>query len=333
MRTVRRTFWGKCTHAYLLSNAYLKDASPLTPSYCNKFSPSLKMLRCVLIPPQEAVMCPPPPSGCCDTLLRLRTMRCVLLHGQAAAQAGIAKKVDQHPRPQPEDVAHACEEAAHHLPYTVVLLKRQVAVMCSPPPPGSCVTYHTLRHRMMQRVLPDAQVAAQAGKAKKVDPNPLPPPGQVSPSLAGNEDVFDGLLVTDEAPHHQPPYTVQVFPSLPGGDDVCDGQVVTDEQGGIVISVFLLYHIRIFILRRFFPQLLPSSLSHLGKPPPPTPSQDQYIPCPTNLLHIPQPPLSIVRVRNTTVWSLYTPRQCVYAMPCVSPRPCSAVECQSAVSQ
>ena len=112
----------------------------------------------------------------------------------------------------------------------------------------------------MQRVLPDAQVAAQAGKAKKVDPNPLPPPGQVSPSLPGGEDVCDGLLVTDEAPHHQPPYTVQVFPSLPGGDDVCDGQVVTDEQGGIVISVFLLYHIRIFILRRFFPQLLPSSL-------------------------------------------------------------------------
>ena len=101
----------------------------------------------------------------------------------------------------------------------------------------------------------------------------------------------------------------------------------------LVINVFLLYHIRIFILRRFFHQLLPSSLSHLGKPPPPTPSQDQYIPCPTNLLHIPQPPLSIVRVKNTTVWSLYTPRQCVYARPCVSPRPCSAVECQSAVSQ
>ena len=91
---------------------------------------------------------------------------------------------------------------------------------------------------MMQRVLPDAQVAAQAGKAKKVDPNPLPPPGQVSPSLPGGEDVCDGLLVTDEAPHHQPPYTVQVFPSLPGGDDVCDGQVVTDEQGGIVIKCF-----------------------------------------------------------------------------------------------
>ena len=55
------------------------------------------------------------------------------------------------------------------------------------------MTYHTLRHRMMQRVLPDAQVAAQAGKAKKVDPNPHPPPGQVSPSLPSGEDVCDGL--------------------------------------------------------------------------------------------------------------------------------------------
>ena len=73
---------------------------------------------------------------------------------------------------------------------------------------------------MMQRVLPDAQVAAQAGKAKKVDQNPLPPPGQVSPSLPGGEDVCDGLLVTD----------------------------------GQVVSVFLLSHI---IPRRFFAQLLP----------------------------------------------------------------------------
>ena len=180
--------------------------------------------------------------------------------------------------------------------------------MCSPPPPGCCVTYHTLRHRMMQRVLPDAQVAAQAGKAKKVDPNPLPPPGQVSPSLAGSEDVCDGLLVTDEAPHHQPPYTVQVFPSLPGCDDVCDRQIVTDEQGGLVIRVFLLSH----ILRRFFPQLLLPSLSYLSKPPPP--SQDQYMPCPTTLLHIPQPSLPMVRARTTT-----PPRLCV--------SPYQAVQC------
>ena len=27
MRTVWRTFWGKCTHAYFLRNADLKDAS------------------------------------------------------------------------------------------------------------------------------------------------------------------------------------------------------------------------------------------------------------------------------------------------------------------
>ena len=145
---------------------------------------------------------------------------------------------------------------------------------------------------MMQCVLSRAQAAAQAVIVQKVDQHVTPPP---------EGDVH----AVEEAPHHQPPYTVQVFPSLPGGDDVCDGQVVTDEQGGLVVSVFLLSHIRIFILRRFFPQLLLSSLSHLGKPPPPTPSQDQYIPCPTNLLHIPQPPLSMVRVRNTTVWSLY----------------------------
>jgi hypothetical protein len=145
---------------------------------------------------------------------------------------------------------------------------------------------------MMQCVLSLAQATAQAVIVQKVDQHVTPPP---------EGDVH----AVEEAPHHQPPYTVQVFPSLPGGDDVCDGQVVTDEQGGLVVSVFLLSHIRIFILRRFFPQLLLSSLSHLGKPPPPTPSQDQYIPCPTNLLHIPQPPLSMVRVRNTSVWSLY----------------------------
>jgi hypothetical protein len=158
--------------------------------------------------------------------------------------------------------------------------------------PSGCCCVFFLRHRMMQCVLSRAQAAAQAVIVQKVDQHVTPPP---------EGDVH----AVEEAPHHQPPYTVQVFPSLPGGDDVCDGQVVTDEQGGLVVSVFLLSHIRIFILRRFFPQLLLSSLSHLGKPPPPTPSQDQYIPCPTNLLHIPQPPLSMVRVRNTSVWSLY----------------------------
>ena len=78
-----------------------------------------------------------------------------------------------------------------------------------------------------------------------------------------------------------------------------------------MVSVFLLSHIRMYILRRFFPQLLIPSLAHLGKPPPPPPSQAQYIPCPMTLLHIPLPSLPMVRVRNTTVWSLYTPRQCV----------------------
>ena len=164
----------------------------------------------------------------------------------------------------------------------------------------------------MQYVLSPARAAAQAVVVQKVDQHAPPPPEE------------DDVQAVGEVAHHHPPSV----------HDVCDRQLVTDEQGGIVISVFLLYHIRIFILRRFFPQLLPSSLSHLGKPPPPTPpSQDQYIPCPTNLLHIPQPPLSIVRVRNTTVWSLYPPRQCVYAMPCVSSRPGRAVDCQSAVSR
>ena len=39
---------------------------------------------------------------------------------------------------------------------------------------------HTLRHSMVQFLLPDAQLAAQAGKAKKADPNRLPLPGKVS---------------------------------------------------------------------------------------------------------------------------------------------------------
>jgi hypothetical protein len=157
----------------------------------------------------------------------------------------------------------------------------------------------------MQCVLSPAQAAAQAVIVQKVDQHvPPPPEGDVR--------------AVEEAPNQQPLFTVQVFTSLPGGDDVCDGQVVTDEQGGIVVSVFLLSHIRIFILRRFFPQLCFPPF-HILASLPLLLLQDQYIPCPTNLLHIPQPPLTMVRVRNTTVWSLDTPRQCV------SPRQCSGV--------
>ena len=78
-------------------------------------------------------MCPTPPSGCCNTLIRLRMMQCVLHHAELAAQASIAKKVDHHPPPQPEDVAH-------HLTHTV-LPHPQAGAMCSPLPPGYCMIY------------------------------------------------------------------------------------------------------------------------------------------------------------------------------------------------
>jgi hypothetical protein len=90
-------------------------------------------LRCVLLPLQEAVMCPTPPTGCYDTLLMLRMMQCVLHHAEAVAQASIAKKADHHPPPQHEDVAH-------HLPHTV-LPHPQAAVMCSPLPTGYCMIF------------------------------------------------------------------------------------------------------------------------------------------------------------------------------------------------
>ena len=95
---------------------------PLPPSgHCDMFSPTLEMLRCILLPPQKTVMCVSQLSGCYDALLRLRMMPCVLHHAKVAAQAIRAKKVDQHPCPQPEEDAHALEEAAQLLPHTVVL--------------------------------------------------------------------------------------------------------------------------------------------------------------------------------------------------------------------
>ena len=163
-------------------------------------------------------------------------------------------------------------------------------------PSGYCRVF-SLRHRVMQCVLSSTQVAEQAVVVQKVDKHVPPSP----------EDVH----AVEEDAHHCPLHKVQVSPSLPD-DDVCDRQIVTDEQGGLVIRVFLLSH----ILRRFFPQLLLPSLSYLSKPPPP--SQDQYMPCPTTLLHIPQPSLPMVRARTTT-----PPRLCV--------SPYQAVQCSGTV--
>jgi hypothetical protein len=138
---------------------------------------------------------------------------------------------------------------------------------------------------------------------------------QHAPPLPEEDDV----QAVEEVAHHHPPRTVQVSPSLPGDNNVCDRQLVTDEQGGGFPPLPS--------LRRFFPQLLLSSLSLLGKPPPPTHSQDQYIPCLTTLLHIPQPSLPMVRERTTTVRSLYPhPGRACPAPPAVQ---C----CQAVVSQ
>ena len=57
------------------------------------------------------MMCPPPPSGCCDTFLRPQMMRCVLRNAQVAAQAATAKKVDQHPLPPPGEDVQALDDA------------------------------------------------------------------------------------------------------------------------------------------------------------------------------------------------------------------------------
>ena len=107
---------------HLLSHTEDTVMLPLPPSgHCDMFSPTFEMLRCILLPPQKTVMCVSQLSGCYDALLRLRMMPCVLHHAKVAAQAIRAKKVDQHPCPQPEEDAHALEEAAQLLPHTVVL--------------------------------------------------------------------------------------------------------------------------------------------------------------------------------------------------------------------
>jgi hypothetical protein len=146
---------------------------------------------------------------------------------------------------------------------------------------------------MVQCVLSPTQVAEQAVIVQTVDQHAPPPPEE------------DDVQAVEEVVHHHPPRTVQVSPCLPGDNDVCDRQLVTDEQGDEQGAKVIKCFPPLSYLRRFFPQILISSLSHLGKPPPPTPSQDQYIPYLMTLLHIPQPSLPMVRARTTTVRSLY----------------------------
>ena len=206
------------------------DVSPFFLANLRCCAPNLKifkMLRCFLFPSQKVVMCVLPLSGCYDTILRLRMMLCVLRHARVAAEATIAKKVDQQPPPHPDDAVHAIEEGAHHPPHQVVPPQRQnAATMCSPPPTRCTVTYHTPRHRKMQCVLPDDQLAAQARTAKKVDQEHLPPPG--------GDYVCDGPSVlidrVRESAHHHVLHQQRfdLLPlhlpglqchGLPGGDD------------------------------------------------------------------------------------------------------------------
>ena len=166
--------------------------------------------------------------------------------------------------------------------------------MCSPPPPGCCMTCHTPRHRMMMCVLPDTQLAAQAGKAKKVDQNSLPPPEQVLPGLPGGDIVCDRLKVINVC-----------------GLIVINETIVTDEQGGMMVSVFLLSHT---LRRRFFSQPLPSSPSHLGNPP--SQPENQYLSFLANLLNIPQPFLPVSSSENNhSQVAVSTPRPCVSRSP------------------
>ena len=252
-------------------------------------------------------MCQPPLSECYDTIPRLRKMPCILRHANVTEQATSVKQVDQHPPPQPEDAVHATEEAVHHLPPLIVVLPlTQDTVMCSPPPPGCCMTCHTPRHRMMMCVLPDSQLAAQAGKAKKVDQNSLPPPEHVSPGLPCGYIVCDGLKVINVC-----------------GLKVINETLVTDDQGGMMVSVFLLSHT---LRRRFFSQPLPSSPSHLGNPSPQP--QDQYLSFLANLLDIPQPFLPGPGSENNhSQVAVPTPR------PCISRSPSAGWGCQLVVER
>ena len=197
--------------------------------------PPLSSGNCDVFPPPERCDAFPPPycdassstsryckvfyqhSRCCAFLLRHRMVQCVLSTTQAAEQAIIVQKVDQHDHPLPDDDVHAVEEAAHPHPTQMML--------CDQP--------HPQPQDDASRVLPCTQVAEQAATAQKVDRNPLPPPEIVhSGEETGHHHVLlhthldhivrDDLppFVTDEQEgpavlkHFPPPsYLKEVFPS------------------------------------------------------------------------------------------------------------------------
>ena len=67
-------------------------------------------------------------------------MLSVLRQARVAAQATIAKQVDQDLPPHPEDAAHAINEAGHLPPHLVVLPlpPQDAATLCSPTPRILC---------------------------------------------------------------------------------------------------------------------------------------------------------------------------------------------------
>ena len=224
----------------------------------------------------------------------------------------------------------------------------QDTAMCLPPPSGCCDVFPpTLRLKMMRCVLPQAQVAAQATTAKKVDQLPLPPPEEAVHAVEDAARHHPPHTV-EEAAHHHPPkdvlHTVRgaahhhhlhthhgdcstphvlhrvTIPLLPGqvSPGVDDVLVVNDDQGELAVRGFSSSFISgIYdIPRRFLPQLLLSSLFYLGKQmtsvclaPRPCPTFPSF-PCPTSWL----------RATTCAAWSLYPPR-----LPCRG--------CPSAVSR
>ena len=300
------------------------------PGCCNMFSSPLKklqMLRCVLLPTLNFVICGLPLSGCYDTILRLRMMLCVLRHARVAAQAAIDKQVDQHSPPHPEDAVNASEESAHHPTHPVGLsVPEDAATMCSPQPTGCHVTYHTVMCLLCLSLSQDAMMCPPPTLGCCDDASAQPSVcccyvfslshrmlqwmvlsnSQVAAEQAVTVQKVDQLAPSRaedvhaeaEAVHHHPP---QVYHNLHGGDDVCDRLQVIDEHGvKVIVSVFLLSHIQ-----EVFPQQFLPSLFYLDKhPPPPTP-------CPMTLLHIPRLSLPIVVRATTPVWSLYEDTQAV----------------------
>ena len=99
-------------------------------------------------------------------------IKCILLQTHAAKEAGIERKVEQHPPPQPDDDAHA-PVPAHHLPHTVDVH----AVKVPYHHPLHTIRVCLLRQNMMQSVLSTAQqTTEQALLVEKVDQDA--PPGE-----------------------------------------------------------------------------------------------------------------------------------------------------------